>query len=161
MRGSSARRTSRTGAGRRQTDLLAVLGVGDGLAVMGVEAKVDESFGPFVSEWLADGSEGKRARLSNLCALLGIDPADAGSLRYQLLHRTAAAILEARRYRAGLAIVMVQSFCPNATGHADYRAFFTQVGLSGLGVGELSSAKGLGGLTLRAGWAGDDCPSGK
>lgn len=46
-----------------QTDLLAVLGIGDELAVMGVEAKVTETFGQLVSEWIGNGSEGKEDRL--------------------------------------------------------------------------------------------------
>lgn len=94
-----------------QTDLLAVLGVGDELAVIAVEAKVTESFGPLVSEWIGEGGEGKEDRFQRLCALLGLDSGSVGDLRYQLFHRTAAAILEARRYRAKKAVMMVHSFC--------------------------------------------------
>ena len=61
----------------------------DGLAVMGVEAKVTESFGPIVEEWL-DGGQGKQGRLDKLCVRLGLKQASARSLRYQLLHRTVA-----------------------------------------------------------------------
>ena len=50
-----------------QTDLLAALGAGDELAVMAVEAKVTESFGPLVSEWIGEGGEGRRTG-SNGCA---------------------------------------------------------------------------------------------
>ena len=99
-----------------QTDLIALLGIGVKLAVLGIEAKVDESFGPFVSEWLEGGSEGKSRRLAKLCALFQIIPAEVGHLRYQLFHRTAAAILEAKRFRSNTAILIVQSFCPKATG---------------------------------------------
>ena len=53
-----------------QTDLLAVLGIGDELAVMAVEAKVTESFGPLVSDWIGEGGEGKEDRLQRLCVLL-------------------------------------------------------------------------------------------
>ena len=55
-----------------QTDLLALIGDGEGFAVLGVEGKVDEPFGPLVSEWLTDASANKRARLSVLQETLGL-----------------------------------------------------------------------------------------
>jgi len=142
-----------------QTDLLAVLGVGDELAVMGVEAKVTESFGPLVSDWLGEGGVGKEDRLQRLCDLLGFDRSDVGDLRYQLFHRTAATILEARRYRAGKAIMLVHSFCGEATGLADYLAFFERMGVSGTGRDRMGGSVRAGGLQLWTGWVGDECPS--
>ncbi|HMO75423.1 MAG TPA: hypothetical protein PKD99_15885 [Sphingopyxis sp.] len=142
-------------ASHSQTDLLAILGIGGELTVLGIEAKVDESFGPYVSEWLADGSAGKRRRLERLCALFGVEPRAIGHLRYQLFHRTAAAIIEARRYRARKATMIVQSFCPDATGLADCRAFFEAIGLRGLVRGGLVGPGDIGGITLWAGWASD------
>lgn len=141
-----------------QTDLLAVLGVGDELAVMGVEAKVTESFGPLVSEWIGNGSEGKEDRLQRLCNLLGFDRDDVGDLRYQLFHRTAAAILEARRYRAKMAVMLVHSFCDEATGLADFTAFFERMGIVGTGRDRLSEPAAVGGIKLWIGWARDQCP---
>ena len=141
-----------------QTDLLAVLGIGEGLVIMAVEAKVDESFGQLVRQWLGAGSDGKAERLKQLCALFGLDEATVGELRYQLFHRTAAAIYEARRFRSGLAILMVQSFCPNATGLEDFVAFFDRVGMTGVGRDKLSLPKLIGGIELRVGWTSDVCP---
>lgn len=141
-----------------QTDLLAVLGVGAELAVMGVEAKVTESFGPLVSEWIGDGGEGKEDRLQRLCNLLGFDRSTVGGLRYQLFHRTAAAILEARRYRANKAVLMVHSFCENSTGLPDFLDFFERMGVVGAGRDMLSAPAEVGGVTLWVGWAGDTCP---
>lgn len=141
-----------------QTDLLAILGIGDRLAVMGVEAKVTESFGPLVSEWIGDGGEGKDDRLRRLCALLGFDRNSVGDLRYQLFHRTAAAILEARRYRATKAVLMVHSFCPDATGLADFSAFFERMGVSGVGRDLVGGPVRVGEVHLWVGWAGDECP---
>ena len=125
---------------------------------MGVEAKVTESFGPLVSEWIGQGSDGKEDRLQRLCDLLGFDRAAVGDLRYQLFHRTAAAILEARRYRANKAVMMVHSFCENATGQPDFLAFFEQMGVRGSGRDLLSEPKEVGGVSLRIGWASDRCP---
>lgn len=142
-----------------QTDLLAVVALKDELEVIGVEAKVTESFGPFVSEWLGERGEGKTKRLQGLCDLLGLDPANVGHLRYQLFHRTAAAILEARRYRASKAAMLVHSFCPDATGLADYIAFFEAVGVNGVGRDRLGGPVTLGGLEFWTGWVSDKCPA--
>jgi hypothetical protein len=57
--------------GPTQTDLLAILGRRDVLLVAAVEGKVDESFGPFVSEWLTDSPD-RRNRLDMLSGLLGV-----------------------------------------------------------------------------------------
>lgn len=141
-----------------QTDLLAVLGIGDELAVMGVEAKVTESFGPLVSEWIGEGAEGKEDRLQRLCALLGFDRSSVGDLRYQLFHRTAAAILEARRYRTKIAVLMVHSFCEDARGLPDFMAFFERMGVRGVGRDALCDPVSVAGTKLWVGWAGDQCP---
>lgn len=141
-----------------QTDLLAVLGVGNELAVVGVEAKVTESFGPLVSKWIGDGSEGKEDRLQRLCDLLGLDRASVSDLRYQLFHRTAAAILEARHYRAKKAVLMVHSFCDKGTGLPDFLGFFERMGVDGVGRDKLSSPAPVGGITLWVGWTSDKCP---
>lgn len=142
-----------------QTDLLAVLGLGDEVAVMGVEAKVTESFGPLVSEWVGNGGEGKEDRLQRLCDLLGLERRNVGRLRYQLFHRTAAAIIEAKRYRAGKAILLVHSFCEQATGLADFLAFFQAMGMNGLGRNKMSEPMMVGDIRLWVGWASDSCPA--
>jgi hypothetical protein len=145
------------GDGQRatQTDVMAVLGIGDELAVLAVEAKVDESFGPTVDEWLVDASEAKHRRLVYLAGLFGLDPATCGPLRYQFLHRTASAVLEARRYRAKQAVMLVQSFCPKASGFEDYAAFFAVAGMDRLEAGLITNAVRMSGVMLRVGWVID------
>jgi hypothetical protein len=49
-------------------------------------------------------------RLAALQALLGIKDKDVSGIRYQLLHRAALALLEARRFHAESAVLIVQSF---------------------------------------------------
>ena len=141
-----------------QTDLLAILGARDGLAVMGVEAKVTESFGPIVEDWL-DGGQGKQARLATLCARLGLDHASALPLRYQLLHRTVAVLLEARRYRTTRALMVVQSFCPQRTGFADFAAFVEALGYPSVAPDRLTSSRAIGDIELRLGWISSSVPS--
>lgn len=143
-----------------QTDLLAVLGTTAGLTIMGVEAKVTESFGKHVRNWL-DGGAGKADRLEKLCDRLGITRGDAQDLRYQLLHRTVATILEALRYRTSRAVMMVQSFCPDAAGSEDFLEFGRALGFRDHGIGRLSEERRIGDVALRLGWATDTPPPAK
>lgn len=110
--------------GRResQTDVLALVRTARGLFVAGVEAKVAEPFGPTVSEWLADASPGKVERLTFLREKLGLHE-DVSALRYQLLHRTASAIIEAERFGAAGAAMIVHSFSQTGAWKADFMAF--------------------------------------
>ena len=138
-----------------QTDLLGLIGIGDQLGVLGIEAKVDESFGPLVSEWISDGSQGKVQRLRGLCALLGLDEERAGPLRYQLLHRTAAVLLEAQRFRTNTAVLIIQSFCARSTGLQDAIAFFDAIAMQGFAAGRTNGPRRFDGVDLWAGWASD------
>jgi hypothetical protein len=114
-----------------QTDVLAILRLPNELAVMAVEGKVDESFGPLVSEWRRNAAPAskKPARLKRLAETLGIDVSACETLRYQLLHRTASAIYEARRYHAEVAVMMVHSFDPHDAGFEDFARFAAAIGM--------------------------------
>jgi hypothetical protein len=141
-----------------QTDLMAVVDLESGIGILAIEAKVDETFGPTVKDWLADKDRDlskKEERLKLLCALLGLDPALVGPLRYQLLHRTASAILEARRYRAGHAAMLVQSFCSKGSWHADFAAFADAAGFGAVPKGSISAPRDFDGVELRVGWVSD------
>jgi hypothetical protein len=104
-----------------QTDLMVVAGLLDELAIIAVEGKVEESFAGFVSEW--NDSPGKQTRLEHLCRTLQLDPASVGGLRYQLFHRTASAIYEAKRYRCPHALMLVHSFSLAHRWFEDFAAF--------------------------------------
>jgi hypothetical protein len=142
-----------------QTDLLALLSTGRELVILAVEAKVDESFGPLVSEWIGSGGPNRHKRLHGLCARLGIRAEQATSLRYQLLHRTVAALIEARRFHASKAILAVQSFCPEATGYDDFVTFAHAVGFDGMEHGRLCGPKEFGGTALWIGWVSASHPN--
>ncbi len=119
--------------GRRasQTDVFVLARGRQGLVSIAVEGKVDEPFGDTVANWLGtDPSPGKQERLAFLCDLLGITTEEATPLRYQLLHRTASAIIEARRFSAGTAVMLVHSWAANREGFDDYSAFVTVLGES-------------------------------
>jgi hypothetical protein len=138
-----------------QTDLLALLSTGDELVVLAVEGKVDESFDRLVSEWLADDSSNKHKRLRRLCNRLGIGEDRSASLRYQLLHRTVAALLEAERFHATKAVFAVQSFCPSATGFDDFAKFASALGFGTVERGRLCGPRRFGTVDLWIGWVSD------
>jgi len=143
------------GATASQTDLLAILGVGTELAIMAIEGKVDETFGRLVSEELSEASERKTARVRRLAALFGLSVADAGPLRYQLFHRTASAIFEAKRYRAKSAVMMVHSFDANDCGLSDFKQFAAAIGLANAAPTWTVGPVDVAGIALYLGWTAD------
>jgi hypothetical protein len=149
----------RTGRGPSQTDVLALLKTKSGVAVLGVEAKVDETFGPYVGEW-ADGSPGRAMRLALLIEELKLEPSRVSSLRYQLLHRTVATILESRQVGAHDAIMLVQSFSPREirAGFTDFQFFADAMKAPIAAPGLLSEPVSLDDVRLWLGWT-ENVPS--
>lgn len=133
-----------------QTDLLALIRLGGGYGVIAVEGKAREPFGNYVRDW--NTTAGTQARLDDLCARLDIPLEKAQGLRYQLLHRTASALIEARRYGAGEALMLVHSFDPDNRSLADYQAFANALDMRGADVNAITSPVVHNGVHLRLGW---------
>ena len=146
-------------AGRHsQTDLLAIVGLESQIAIVAVEGKAGESFGQYVREW-RDGSAGKERRLQALCATLCISVEAAMPLRYQLLHRAASAIYEAKRYRSKLSIMLIQSFSDDDESFADFAAFLRTIGLTNDAKrGVLFGPVECDGQSFYAGWIDEKPP---
>ena len=145
-------KTSLDSYGREsQTDILAILKTNKGPAVLGIEAKVDESFGPLVQEW-NDYGTGKLRRLVGLLEKLQFKSTVIGSLRYQLFHRTVATLIEAEKVGARDAALIIQSFDKGRAGFDDFVAFADSFGTPISDPGELSNPKKLGDVTMRLGW---------
>ena len=143
--------------GRResQSDVFALIRSDEHLIAATIEGKVDEPFGPTVAEWLHDASPGKRIRLEAVCGLLGLPAEPDGDVRYQLLHRTAAAVIEADRFAAGAAAMIVHSFSPDARSHADYGRFAALLGAEAV-VGSAARVQLPSGKPLYLAWAPGD-----
>ncbi|TRD20784.1 DUF6946 family protein [Palleronia caenipelagi] len=140
------------GGGRAsQCDVFALAKRNDETIALAVEAKVDEPFGPTVGEWLKDASAGKQERIAHICALLGLSDAPP-ALRYQLFHRTAAAILEAARFNSDRAAMIVHSFSQEHKWFVDFRAFAELLGMS-LEPGQSDTLILPSGTPLTLGWA--------
>ncbi len=133
-----------------QTDLLALVQLADGYGVIAVEGKAREPFGPLVSAW--NDGPGKQRRLDDLCKQLGLDAADAGNLRYQLLHRTVSALIEARRYGAREALMLVHSFDAADSSLDAYQVFAAALGLTNAAPNAITDSTLRGDVTLRLGW---------
>jgi hypothetical protein len=95
-----------------QNDVWTLLRTPAATASMAVEAKSGESFDKYVADWErnAPSKSDKPKRLAGLREILGIGEADIDGIRYQLLHRTASPLLEAARFNAAVAILLIQSF---------------------------------------------------
>jgi hypothetical protein len=142
--------------GRRnsQSDALLIASRGDGLIVAAIEGKVDESFGPTVADWLTEASAGKATRLAFLCERLGLS-GETGDLHYQLLHRTASALIEAERFHATYAAMIVHSFSPERRWFDAFSRFVERLGgVADVGVPIAVNVPGA--MPLVMGWACGD-----
>lgn len=136
-----------------QTDLLLLLRLRVGHAVVAVEGKAGESFDKTVETW--NDSDGKSRRLRSLCDTLGIVPEGAGPLRYQLLHRSVSAVYEAERYGASQAVMLVHAFADDEAGFADFDRFVHAFGLAPPERNTLSGPRKLENVELWLGWVQD------
>jgi len=142
--------------GRRpsQTDLMVIARGESGLVVIAVEGKVDESLGPTVGEKRAERSRGVDERLEYLQAMLEL-PDCPDHVRYQLLHRTVSALVVAREFGAGIAVMLVHSFSPTGKWFPDFQAFAHLFGKSAE-PDRLLSLGDRAGIALHIGWCVGD-----
>jgi hypothetical protein len=136
------------------TDVLALTRNDRGLCVVAVEAKVNEDFGPLVGDKRIEQSVGQGSRLDYLRSVLGLKQID-DRIRYQLLHRTAAAILTAREFHAPVAVMLVQSFGNRGTVREDFNAFCRALGAQSL-PGGIALVPSFSQPRLFLGWCSGD-----
>lgn len=139
-----------------QNDIWALARAKHDLVSIAVEGKVSEPFGPTLSDWLAQGSKGKANRLAFLRRELSLNEKLAGTIRYQLIHRTGSAVIEARRFGAAHAVMLVHSFSPNREWFQDYEAFAMLLRAE-VAVNRVVYAGERAGVHLHIGWiCGDE-----
>jgi len=93
-----------------------------------------------------------------LCGELGLTFPPPEGIRYQLLHRTVSAIIEAKRFRAKDAVMVVHSFSKNNEWLEDYQVFLSLFGLEA-GVNQAVSTSIELDLTLHFAWVhGESSP---
>lgn len=148
------------GSRASQTDLFVLARRADaGIVAFAVEGKAEEPFGDqTVEEWRADASPGRTERLSFLLDVLGLsDDRAIAPIRYQLLHRTASALIEAQRFGAADAVMLVHSFSPESRWFEDFAAFAALYGASAEKDISVPVAT-LGGIALHLAWVSDAPP---
>ena len=123
----------------------------DGLVSIAVEGKVSETFDAPLGEWLKDASQGKKERLAFLTEILGLSAPLPDSIRYQLLHRAASALIEAKRFHATTALLLIQSFSGTDEGLDDFEEFCNLFGAS-VSVGGTTLLGTPDGIPLYALW---------
>jgi hypothetical protein len=140
--------------GESQSDVFAIIRAGHQTFAATIEGKVDEPFGSRVCEWLQDASPGKRERLTFICEMLGLAEPLPDDIYYQLLHRTAAAMIEAKRFKTNAACMIVHSFSPSAKWYEAFERFACLLGVRA----ERSSLLSVPGRSppLYVGWAVGD-----
>lgn len=106
-----------------QNDLFVLAKTNKQILPIMVEGKVNESFGPLVVDWEKGMSTGKEKRLQYLCDLLNLKNKNINNIRYQLLHRTASAIITANKYHSNTAVVLIHSFSQSNKSFIDYSNF--------------------------------------
>ena len=137
-----------------QSDVFALGRHAAGLIACTIEGKVDEPFGPTVADQMKGASVGKRERLDFLCRSLGLDgcPDD---IHYQLLHRTVSALIEADRFAAADAAMIVHSFSPDRRWFDAFERFVALLGGTAT-AGKATVVTVPDGKRLVLGWACGD-----
>lgn len=142
-------------AGPSQNDVFLFCRIAQETAVVMVEGKVNETFGPTINEWLCQSPSAKRPiRIQSLCDMLGVNFDNVRHLRYQLFHRAASAIIEADRFCATHAVMLVHSFSDRHQWFDDFSAFASELGCKPE-VGTLTASH-RGRRTLNLGWVNGD-----
>lgn len=148
--------------GDSQCDVWAIVSTSEGLLSLSVEAKAKEPFGvknESLAKWLESNSvkssqENRAVRWSNIKENLpALADGAYDEIPYQMLHRCAAAVIEAKRIGAKHAAFAVQAFESPESSYAEYERFCRTIGtLTGRGI---LNRLVLGQITLSIGWA--DC----
>jgi hypothetical protein len=135
-----------------QTDLWVLARTNDGLISLLWKVRYGS---PSVQRLLSGWPSRVQARRSwsALCDLLSISKDCDRALRYQLVHRTASAVLEAKRFHAAKALMVVHSFSAHRDGFADFQSFAGQLGATISRPGELHRVGITSGVELFVGWA--------
>jgi hypothetical protein len=146
------------GSAASQSDVWAVVKTSVGMVSLTVEAKANETFGDDILEnWLVAGGtqasiDNRKLRFDYIRSHL---PSSDSFLpvRYQLLHRCAASVIEAKRFGFQHAAFVVQAFNTPSDGFEEYSVFCRALSIPAKR-GFLVTAS-VGDISLGIGWA--DC----
>lgn len=135
-----------------QTDVFALCRNEAGVVPLAIEGKVNEPFGPTVEEQLGKDTPGVRKRMQYLLSHLNLPEKIPGSIRYQLLHRTASALILADTFHAKTAAMVVHSFSDKNSYFDDFLSFVSLFGTE-VELGQSALLGSFDGIELFVGWA--------
>lgn len=137
-----------------QNDVFALLTSKKGLTSLTVEGKAREDFGPTLDQWRHKVSEkGYQTRLNHILSNSGLTGPIPGHIRYQLLHRTASAVIEAKRFHCKSAVMIVQSFVESDTENhfMDYGQLLQMYGVTPVKE-KINFLVNINGIRLSSAW---------
>ena len=134
-----------------QNDAFVLASSPSGLIALCIEGKVEEPFGEVIAKWGPESSPGKRKRFDYLVNLLGLGAADLSQVYYQLLHRTASAVIEAKRFHTDTAVMLVHSFSQSHSWFSEFRKFAALFGVDAE-LNRIYSCGQRSGVELHIGW---------
>ena len=140
-----------------QNDIFILAKSANGMVAVAVEGKVAEHFGDTVAVWRLkrDEKTNKDKRLEFLLELLKLQSKPIEQIRYQLLHRTASAIIEAKRFNIKNALVLIHSFSQSYEHFEDYFDFLALFKLTARKDALVGSID-IDGINLYFGWVKGD-----
>jgi hypothetical protein len=141
--------------GDSQNDVFALVRANERTFAVTIEGKVKEPFGPVLGDWLKDASNDKRDCLQTICRMLDLPGELPRDIHYQLLHRSASAVIEAERFKTDAAATIIHSFSPERLWFDAFEKFVALFG-RGARAGELIELRS-GTRPLYAAWACGDC----
>ena len=146
------------GGAPSQNDLYLLANAGGALLPIMVEGKVSEPFGEEVRVWKGENpSKGKINRLHSILELLGLNEEEVLNKRYQLFHRTASAVIEAKNVHAQHALMLVHSFSQQAKWFEDYKEFVNLFGVKAKKDAVVGPVD-VNGIHLYFGWVTEPIP---
>ena len=145
--------------GESQSDIFALARAGHRTFAITVEGRVNEPFSETVGDWLQTASDGKREQLAFICDLLGLSLPLPDHIHYQLLHRTASAVIESRRFKTDAAAMIVHSFSRERMRFGDFAQFASlfDTAKEVTVVDRLLAVRANARPPLYLGWACGDC----
>jgi len=119
--------------------------------------KTTDDFDDTVEVWFEEAKtenarDNRTKRLNGIYAELGLTNPAADKIRYQLLHRAAAAVIEAKRFNTDCAAMVVQSFSPQHQGFGDFAEFLKLFNINSAKRDMLYETD-MPGMPLYFGWA--------
>jgi hypothetical protein len=143
-----------------QNDILVLFRTENTLSVMTVEGKAKEDFARTIINWKKSTSEkGFKDRLEFLLEKTGIKDKEIDSLRYQLFHRLASAVIMAEKFHAKNAIMIIQSFNDNNKENHfnDFAKFIELYGITTVKKSKLYKLTDINEIAVFAGWVYSKC----